>query len=163
MAGYGQGGYGGGAGDPWYTPGAGAGAGAGPNMGYGPQPGVDPHASLSMGQGMGMGTGMSAAPWSMAPAPAPASFQSIGGGPMAGSIQPMDDDEDYANEPPLLEELGINFEHIYMKTMSVLMPFQVSASDELPQITWLASRQPTYRLCHGCCAFSHKASPSPSL
>jgi hypothetical protein len=29
----------------------------------------------------------------------------------------------YENEPPLLEELGINFEHIYRKTKCVLNPF----------------------------------------
>eukprot|EP01029_Cantina_marsupialis_P028942 TRINITY_DN778223_c0_g1_i1.p1 TRINITY_DN778223_c0_g1~~TRINITY_DN778223_c0_g1_i1.p1 ORF type:complete len:238 (+),score=45.53 TRINITY_DN778223_c0_g1_i1:65-715(+) len=28
----------------------------------------------------------------------------------------------YEDEPPLLEELGINFDHIYAKTMSVLIP-----------------------------------------
>ena len=32
--------------------------------------------------------------------------------------------EDYANEPPLLEELDINFDHIKGKTMSVLLPFR---------------------------------------
>ena len=30
---------------------------------------------------------------------------------------------DFDNEPPLLEELGINFEHIYSKTKCVLNPF----------------------------------------
>lgn len=30
---------------------------------------------------------------------------------------------DFENEPPLLEELGINFEHIYRKTICVLNPF----------------------------------------
>ena len=30
---------------------------------------------------------------------------------------------DFENEPPLLEELGINFEHIYRKTVCVLNPF----------------------------------------
>lgn len=34
------------------------------------------------------------------------------------------DDEDYSNEPPLLEELGINFEHILAKTLAVLQPFR---------------------------------------
>ncbi|TMW61626.1 hypothetical protein Poli38472_010689 [Pythium oligandrum] len=32
------------------------------------------------------------------------------------------DDEEYENEPPLLEELGINFDHIWLKTQSVLLP-----------------------------------------
>lgn len=30
----------------------------------------------------------------------------------------------YANEPPLLEELGINFDHITQKTLAVLNPFR---------------------------------------
>jgi hypothetical protein len=33
------------------------------------------------------------------------------------------DHVDYDNEPPLLEELGINFEHIFRKTKCVLNPF----------------------------------------
>lgn len=33
-------------------------------------------------------------------------------------------DEDYANEPPLLEELGIHFDHIWLKTLSVVYPFK---------------------------------------
>lgn len=33
-----------------------------------------------------------------------------------------EDDEDYENEPPLLEELGINFEHIWSKTLAVILP-----------------------------------------
>jgi len=32
------------------------------------------------------------------------------------------DDEDYENEPPLLEELGVNFPHIYSKSRAVLLP-----------------------------------------
>jgi len=31
-------------------------------------------------------------------------------------------DEDYTNEPPLLEELGIHFDHIWLRTLSVLFP-----------------------------------------
>ncbi|RLN52857.1 hypothetical protein BBJ29_005317 [Phytophthora kernoviae] len=31
-------------------------------------------------------------------------------------------EDEFANEPPLLEELGINFEHIWAKTVSVLLP-----------------------------------------
>ncbi len=31
-------------------------------------------------------------------------------------------DEDYENEPPLLEELGVNFPHIYSKSRAVLFP-----------------------------------------
>lgn len=32
-------------------------------------------------------------------------------------------EEDYENEPPLLEELGVNFPHIYSKSRAVLFPF----------------------------------------
>lgn len=32
------------------------------------------------------------------------------------------DEEDYDNEPPLLEELGVNFPHIYSKSRAVLFP-----------------------------------------
>jgi hypothetical protein len=48
----------------------------------------------------------------------------IGGGvgaarmPVGGSTG----EEDYSNEPPLLEELGINFEHIWVKTKVVMVP-----------------------------------------
>jgi len=31
-------------------------------------------------------------------------------------------DEDFTNEPPLLEELGIHFDHIWLRTLSVLFP-----------------------------------------
>uniref|UniRef100_K3WQV6 Protein YIPF n=1 Tax=Globisporangium ultimum (strain ATCC 200006 / CBS 805.95 / DAOM BR144) TaxID=431595 RepID=K3WQV6_GLOUD len=41
-----------------------------------------------------------------------------------GSSYADPDDEDYSNEPPLLEELGINFEHIWLKTQSVLLPMK---------------------------------------
>ena len=41
------------------------------------------------------------------------------GGGVAGA-------EDYENEPPLLEELGINAEHILQKTLSVLNPFRAT-------------------------------------
>mmetsp|Transcript_11598 Transcript_11598/g.24456 ORF Transcript_11598/g.24456 Transcript_11598/m.24456 type:complete len:477 (-) Transcript_11598:22-1452(-) len=37
------------------------------------------------------------------------------------AIQPSDE-EDYENEPPLLEELGVNFPHIYSKSRAVLFP-----------------------------------------
>jgi hypothetical protein len=32
---------------------------------------------------------------------------------------------DYDNEPPLLEELGIHFDHIWAKTQAVLIPTKV--------------------------------------
>lgn len=46
---------------------------------------------------------------------------SMGGGAVGGAIV-EEDDEDYENEPPLLEELGINFEHIWSKTLAVILP-----------------------------------------
>ena len=36
------------------------------------------------------------------------------------------DDDDYENEPPLLEELGIRFDHIWSKTQAVINPTKVS-------------------------------------
>lgn len=50
-----------------------------------------------------------------------------GGYGMEGSMKPRQTSEDYTSfedEPPLLEELGINFEHIWLKTLSVLNPLQ---------------------------------------
>lgn len=45
----------------------------------------------------------------------------VGGGAVGGTMVD-DDEEDYENEPPLLEELGINFEHIWSKTLAVILP-----------------------------------------
>lgn len=36
-------------------------------------------------------------------------------------------DDDFENEPPLLEELGINFVHIWAKTKAVILPVAVSS------------------------------------
>lgn len=44
----------------------------------------------------------------------------VGGGTVGGMS--VEDEEDYDNEPPLLEELGINFEHILSKTLAVILP-----------------------------------------
>ena len=38
-------------------------------------------------------------------------------------------DDEFANEPPLLEELGINPEHIMQKTLTVLNPFRTTRTD----------------------------------
>jgi len=38
------------------------------------------------------------------------------------AMTPAQYDEDYENEPPLLEELGVNFPHIYSKSRAVLFP-----------------------------------------
>lgn len=57
----------------------------------------------------------------------------IGGGyGMQGSMKPRQTSEDYTSfedEPPLLEELGINFEHIWQKTLSVLNPLQLTEAN----------------------------------
>uniref|UniRef100_A0A914Y896 Protein YIPF n=1 Tax=Panagrolaimus superbus TaxID=310955 RepID=A0A914Y896_9BILA len=39
------------------------------------------------------------------------------------------DDYDYGNEPPLLEELGINFDHIRQKTFAVLNPVGTASAE----------------------------------
>lgn len=36
-----------------------------------------------------------------------------------------EDVDDYSNEPPLLEELGIRFDHIFLKTQAVMIPTKV--------------------------------------
>lgn len=43
-------------------------------------------------------------------------------GGVMGPSGPPGEEEDYENEPPLLEELGINFEHIWSKTLAVILP-----------------------------------------
>ncbi|CAM9184898.1 unnamed protein product [Discosporangium mesarthrocarpum] len=45
----------------------------------------------------------------------------LGGGAVGGRLGD-DGEEDYTNEPPLLEELEINFEHIWSKTLAVILP-----------------------------------------
>ena len=51
----------------------------------------------------------------------------FGAGPAAGSGPGGGAGaEDYENEPPLLEELGINAEHILQKTLAVLNPFRAT-------------------------------------
>jgi hypothetical protein len=64
----------------------------------------------------------------MVPFPAAAVFlpylRSSQLGASAGNFFPAPvggDLEDYANEPPLLEELGVSFAHIYQKVVAVLM------------------------------------------
>jgi hypothetical protein len=53
------------------------------------------------------------------------------GGSMAGNMAPASapSGAGFENEPPLLEELGINFSHIGQKTMAVLIPFRKSEND----------------------------------
>ena len=38
-------------------------------------------------------------------------------------------DDEFNNEPPLLEELGINPEHIFQKTLTVLNPFRATRAE----------------------------------
>ncbi|TKR60241.1 hypothetical protein L596_027519 [Steinernema carpocapsae] len=38
-------------------------------------------------------------------------------------------EEDFENEPPLLEELGINFDHIRLKTLAVLNPIGTASAE----------------------------------
>lgn len=49
---------------------------------------------------------------------------------MTGLYDPPPFSEDYSNEPPLLEELEINFSHILGKTKAVLRPFKTAAADD---------------------------------
>jgi len=55
------------------------------------------------------------------------------GGAYNAPMQPLYSEEDYSNEPPLLEELDINFSHILGKTKAVLRPFSMGTEqyDEL--------------------------------
>ena len=54
----------------------------------------------------------------MTPAP-------LGDGPYDSNAE----GDEFANEPPLLEELGINPEHIFQKTLAVLNPFRATRPD----------------------------------
>lgn len=53
----------------------------------------------------------------------PTGQQSQPFGPAGGKPATANAYDDLENEPPLLEELGINFDHIYRKTKCVLNPF----------------------------------------
>lgn len=52
-------------------------------------------------------------------------------GTMGGSMSPaaVPSGGGFDDEPPLLEELGINFSHIGQKTLAVLIPFRKSDND----------------------------------
>lgn len=91
--------------DPWYTS-------SGPPS---PAPANNPSVgSTAPGQSMFSFGGFGAPP----PYSAPAGGYGMYGAPVADTS--MDYGEDYENEPPLLEELGINFDHIMKKTQAVL-------------------------------------------
>lgn len=47
---------------------------------------------------------------------------SMGGGGRDHHSNILNDSDDYSNEPPLLEELGIRFDHILSKTQAVINP-----------------------------------------
>jgi len=49
--------------------------------------------------------------------------------PSAQQEFPTTSDEDFENEPPLLEELGVNFDHIRLKTMAVLNPLANASAE----------------------------------
>ncbi|VDD92932.1 unnamed protein product, partial [Enterobius vermicularis] len=57
------------------------------------------------------------------------SGQSYEGQMFIPSQQPSAPSEDFEDEPPLLEELGINFSHIKEKTLAVLNPVGTVAPD----------------------------------
>ncbi len=96
--------------DPWYTS-------SGP-----PSPSVAAQAAppaVAPGQSVFSFGGYGAPPAYSAP---------MGGYGMYGAppADPAMDFDDYDNEPPLLEELGINFDHITKKTQAVLYINKVS-------------------------------------
>jgi protein YIPF5/7 len=71
-----------------------------------------------------------------------------------GSMDARGGDEDYANEPPLLEELGINFGHIWDKTKTILLPIKVcghrATSRHFSQPNWWSSSTASYVRPHPC-------------
>lgn len=54
----------------------------------------------------------------------------MGGGELTPGLLAAFGTSGYANEPPLLEELGINFAHIKLKTLAVLNPFNRNATSD---------------------------------
>lgn len=98
---------------PWFTSAPGPDAGAA--GGYAP----DPRGAAGFQSPPGStGHGVSGAMGS------PYASGGGGGGYYASGTTDDDDggEDEFADEPPLLEELGIHFEHIWAKTQSVLLP-----------------------------------------
>lgn len=62
----------------------------------------------------------------------------IGGGELTTGIFAAFGASGYPNEPPLLEELGINFSHIKGKTLTVLNPFNKNISPDIMKDSDLA-------------------------
>ena len=50
---------------------------------------------------------------------------SVYGGGINNMSMGVGGEEDYDNEPPILEELGIRFDHIWSKTQAVIHPLKV--------------------------------------
>lgn len=63
----------------------------------------------------------------MTPAPMMDPYSS--GAPGAAAPDYQNQSDDFSGEPPLLEELGINAEHITQKTLAVLNPFRQTRAD----------------------------------
>lgn len=93
---------------------------AGPHENYGQQIGV-----LYTGQYGGSNDGFYSYNY---PANGGHQFQSAYTGNMNQGVRQVDEAHgtDFDDEPPLLEELGINFEHIWQKTLSVLNPLKAT-------------------------------------
>ncbi|GAB5031494.1 yip1 domain-containing protein [Nannochloropsis oceanica] len=94
----------------WYAGGPAAGA-AGAYAAPVGMTGITPGSNY-YGQGMTGGTSMSGG------------GGDVGVGQWGGSMDSVGVEEDYSMEPPLLEELGINFRHIGEKTKTVFMPMR---------------------------------------
>ncbi|KAI1632919.1 hypothetical protein F4809DRAFT_58222 [Biscogniauxia mediterranea] len=82
----------------------------------------------------GVPQGAPAQPYGYGPPPPPGNYGGFGGAPgVSGRMGEQGglrtgwlaafSTEGYDGEPPLLEELGVNFSHIQMKTLAVLNPF----------------------------------------
>jgi protein YIPF5/7 len=73
---------------------------------------------------------------------------------LTGLYENTAQEEDYSNEPPLLEELDINFDHILGKTKAVLRPFKNTNNLDQPDELLMDSdlTGPIFFLvCLGCC------------
>lgn len=55
----------------------------------------------------------------------------MGGGELTPGLVAAFGTSGYANEPPLLEEIGINFQHIKMKTLAVLNPLNKNITSDI--------------------------------
>ncbi len=121
--------------DPWYTS-------SGP-----PSPATQaaPPAAAAPGQSVFSFGGFGAPP----PYSAPMGGYGMYGAPPA---DPAMDFDDYDNEPPLLEELGINFDHITKKTQAVLYINKVSPLKNLGMLdTVFGNILLNYSVCESIC------------